>query len=370
MDRLPVISAPWLARRIDNPLTEGQRHYLGLFFEERLRSETARRNYARELERFIAWLIEQGLTLDQVGPADMQRYRAFLADPPPHWRMSKRVRRQARNGELNPEWRPFLKDGLNESSVRQALSAISSALGYLELAGVLARNPTRLIGRRTPAARNRLAQTKYFDPEQWKFFRSAVDQLPVRTSMQRRHAARSRFLLDLLYWATPRGDEVVRLRWKHVVTQFDCTYLHILGKGEKWRRTVIHPRLRKSIIRYRQALGLSDWPAPEEDSPILTNLRQLNPRPLTRRRLGQLIDEIGTLAAEQAAAIGRPDWAALFRKASPHWLRHTGISHMLACGVDPWVVQAQVGHEKIETTMDVYTHVSIVQQAEGLEQWQ
>jgi site-specific recombinase XerD len=46
------------------------------------------------------------------------------------------------------------------------------------------------------------------------------------------------------------------------------------------------------------------------------------------------------------------------KNATPHIFRHTHISMLTEAGVDIATIMARVGHEDIETTMKVYTHVT------------
>lgn len=43
---------------------------------------------------------------------------------------------------------------------------------------------------------------------------------------------------------------------------------------------------------------------------------------------------------------------------TPHWLRHTFATMCLKSGIPPKVVQSYMGHSDIQTTMNIYTHVS------------
>lgn len=46
------------------------------------------------------------------------------------------------------------------------------------------------------------------------------------------------------------------------------------------------------------------------------------------------------------------------KNATPHIFRHTHISMLTEAGVDMPTIMAKVGHEDIETTMNIYTHVT------------
>lgn len=52
---------------------------------------------------------------------------------------------------------------------------------------------------------------------------------------------------------------------------------------------------------------------------------------------------------------------------SPHKARHTFASRGAKAGIAPTVLQNLIGHEKYETTANYYTHVDLVQLADGIE---
>ncbi|QKS71699.1 site-specific integrase [Paenalkalicoccus suaedae] len=50
--------------------------------------------------------------------------------------------------------------------------------------------------------------------------------------------------------------------------------------------------------------------------------------------------------------------SSITKHATPHILRHTHISMLTEAGVDIATIMERVGHEKMETTMKIYTHVT------------
>jgi integrase len=67
--------------------------------------------------------------------------------------------------------------------------------------------------------------------------------------------------------------------------------------------------------------------------------------------------------------------SALFRRlklpkgASPHSLRHTHTSHLLANGVPLPVVSARLGHSSVRVTAEIYSHMINGQDYEAASKW-
>jgi integrase len=50
---------------------------------------------------------------------------------------------------------------------------------------------------------------------------------------------------------------------------------------------------------------------------------------------------------------------------TPHGMRHSMATIMLAAGVHPKVVQERLGHKSIQMTLDLYSHVSMTMQQDA-----
>jgi integrase/recombinase XerD len=133
-------------------------------------------------------------------------------------------------------------------------------------------------------------------------------------------------------------SEAVTLRGEQL--DLSAGFVTVLGKGNKERVVPLGRAASAALEQYlaRQRPGLLRGRA----SPFVF----VGPggRPLTRQAVWKLVRRRAL-----AAGIGR--------RVSPHTLRHTFATHLLAGGADLRVVQTLLGHADISTTQ-VYTHVA------------
>jgi site-specific recombinase XerD len=151
-----------------------------------------------------------------------------------------------------------------------------------------------------------------------------------------------------------RRDADGALRW----------WLTVHGKGGKERLVPATREMMMELSRYRQQLGLSALPSPNEETPLVLpiNANAANDRaqkcaPLTRAGLHAIVKNVFAKAAarlrERDRASARAD---LLEKASAHWLRHSAGSHMADQKVDLRLVRDNLGHASLTTT-SLYLHI-------------
>jgi integrase/recombinase XerD len=154
-------------------------------------------------------------------------------------------------------------------------------------------------------------------------------------------------LLEILYATGLRVSELVGLPLSAVAR--DAQVLVVRGKGGKERMVPLGDPARQALDAYREVRErfLPGRRAAGRDGGKAA--RWLFPSRgaeghLTRHRFAQMLKE---LAAE--TGIER-------RRVSPHVLRHSFASHLLAHGADLRSLQQMLGHADISTTQ-IYTHV-------------
>ncbi|MDX6664303.1 MAG: integrase/recombinase XerD, partial [Solirubrobacteraceae bacterium] len=151
-------------------------------------------------------------------------------------------------------------------------------------------------------------------------------------------ALRDRALLELMYACGLRASEATGLEIGDVDVRHGV--LRARGKGSKERLVPIG-RQAVSAVRAYAERGRPTLVAGRDQSKLFVNQRGGE---LTRQGLYKIVQR-------HARAAG------LEGKMSPHTLRHTFATHLLAGGCDLRAVQEMLGHADIATTQ-IYTHLS------------
>jgi integrase/recombinase XerD len=151
-----------------------------------------------------------------------------------------------------------------------------------------------------------------------------------------------RTLLSLGYGCGLRASEVVRLKVKHIDSAQKIIWVE-QSKGRKDRNVMLSP----------ETLGLLRqwWKArpSRRDAGTPVAERWLFPgnrlgKPMTTRQLSRLFHEAA-------------DAAGIKKAVTLHALRHSFATHLLERGTDIRIIQALLGHDKLETTAR-YTRVA------------
>ena len=253
--------------------------------------------YRRDLQRFGNWVKKRPLA--KLSISDLANYVAWLK-----------------------------RQGLAPSSMARHIVSVKIFFRYLQLEGVLTENVAELLGsqkiwQRVPDVLAPTMVTDFLNAP------SAADSFPLR----------DRALLELLYATGCRASEISRLTVSdlHLKERF-C---RCQGKGNKQRLTPLGRPACQALAIYL-----------EQERPRLAAIHEpANPWVLLSRS-GKLLrrEAIWTIVKKYALRVGAPG------KISPHTLRHTFATHMLAGGADLRHVQELLGHASIATTQR-YTHV-------------
>ena len=219
--------------------------------------------------------------------------------------------------------------GLASSSIGRNLAALSTFYRYLIYDGKLSENVAKLLI--APAVWDRLPLV--LGP-------ASVDRLLGAPNLETTLGRRDRAALETLYATGCRASEVVGLRLEDLDLARGSA--RCVGKGNKERLVPLGGKAREALAVY---LG--------QDRPILLAGRigvphvflTVRSRSLSRAGLWRIVKS-------HASAAG------LSSEVSPHTLRHSFATHLLAGGADLRVVQEMLGHVSIATTQ-IYTRVDL-----------
>jgi integrase/recombinase XerD len=169
--------------------------------------------------------------------------------------------------------------------------------------------------------------------------RGEVDKLLSQPRGTEPAALRDRALLELMYACGLRASEAISLTVGDV--DLEDGLLRARGKGSKERIVPIGQRALAAVRVYRQRGRPQLIRRKPEEKNLFVNFRG---GPLTRQGLYKIV-------RRHAATAG------LAERMSPHTLRHTFATHLLAGGCDLRSVQEMLGHADVATTQ-LYTHLS------------
>lgn len=219
--------------------------------------------------------------------------------------------------------------GLASSSVGRNLVAVRMFFRFLMLEGVVAESTVDLVS--SPKLWERLP--KVLSPEM-------VDALLMApTGAVDRYSLRDRALLAVMYATGCRVSEVIGLRQQDV--QLDENFCRCTGKGNKQRLVSLNPVAADAIRKYL-----------EHERPAMVAVSGTDCGYLFLTRSGRVMNRetVWALVQRYAARVG------CAQEVSPHTLRHSFATHLLAGGADIRALQEMLGHSSIRTTQ-VYTHV-------------
>lgn len=214
------------------------------------------------------------------------------------------------------------------ASIARAAAAIRGFYRFLHAEGLAADDVADgLLGpkleRKLPKALTRGAVARLLD-------RPADGDLEIRDAA----------ILHVLYATGCRVSEVTGLRTTSVIAEHRL--LRAFGKGNKERLVPIADAALQRVQRYLAEVRPTLRARARRDPGDVLFLSRTG-RPLDRARLFQIV---------QAACRS----AGLAVACSPHALRHSFATHLVAGGADLRSVQEMLGHASLQTTQ-IYTHV-------------
>jgi integrase/recombinase XerD len=213
------------------------------------------------------------------------------------------------------------------ATLQRKVACLRSFYRYLRRERLIEHDPAAEL--RGPRSRARLPQV---------LSRDEIGRLLAQPTGASASALRDRALLETMYACGLRASEAIELELSDL--DLETGILRARGKGSKERIVPIGSKAIESLQFYMERarprlVGLRDEPH------VFVNLRG---SPLSRQGLYKIVQR-------HAASAG------LAHRMSPHTLRHSFATHLLAGGCDLRSLQEMLGHADIATTQ-IYTHLS------------
>jgi integrase/recombinase XerD len=293
---------------VEQPLVEARFEHLVLDFLsylefERGLSRNTLEAYRGDLLQLGRFLAEHHLSALDATAADVSDFLTGLAAGDADHRPASPATIHRKSACLRSFYRHLRREGLRDSDPTATLSAPRR---NRKLPQVLTRAEVERL----------LAQPRGLDP----------------------HALRDRALLELMYASGLRASEAIGLDVDDV--DIEERVLTARGKGSKERVVPIGQAALKALAAYLDK-GRPKLVKNRPEGHLFVNFRGGQ---LTRQGLYKIVRRHATSAG-------------LADRMSPHTLRHTFATHLLAGGCDLRSVQEMLGHADVSTTQ-LYTHLS------------
>lgn len=206
------------------------------------------------------------------------------------------------------------------SSIARKASALRSFYKFLMLEKIITKNPTSNL----ELPKRGRALPKYLSPQEI--------ELLISSAGDTKNSVRLRCMLELLYASGLRVSELCELPLS--ANLGDKLLIH--GKGAKERLVPMHEAAQDALHKWLELRG-------DNDSKYVfpTNSQTGH---ITRDGFFKILKKCAVLAGIDP------------HRVSPHVLRHSFASHLLANGANLRIIQTMLGHEDISTTQ-IYTHV-------------
>ena len=215
-------------------------------------------------------------------------------------------------------------------SLARKIATCRSFFKYLVSENVVLHNPWGLIS--TPKLPRRLPNFLYLE-EVVKL----LNAIPENTTEGKRDKA----ILEVLYGGGIRVSELVQLNLPDIDVHEG--EVRVMGKGSKERIVLIGSHAKNALEIYLREIRPALLKKGNKDDKNVIFLNRTGTR-LTTRSIERML-------------VNYAKKAGIDKKVTPHTLRHSFATHLLAGGADLRIVQELLGHASLSTTQ-VYTHIT------------
>ncbi len=232
-------------------------------------------------------------------------------------------------------------------SIARKISAIRSYYHFLISENLTENNPAHLID--MPKYHNALPNILSIDDIRCLLEYGEADKSPENLRLLA--------MMHLLYASGLRVSELVSLKLANLSIDAESArinnHINVMGKGSKERIVIINERALAAIASYLpfRSIFLSNKQGSTYLFPSKSAFGYM-----TRQNFALLLKQVALKCGLDPESV------------SPHALRHSFASHLLAGGADLRVIQELLGHADIATTQ-IYTHLEVEHLKKTIEQF-
>lgn len=277
--------------------------FCGSLIGEKNASPHTVKAYLADLQQFIEFLgsgRDPVIELRVQGPSLLRRYTGYL-----------------------------IEKGYSRRSVARKQSCLRTFCRFLVKSGLLDHNPGRMV--QSPRLGRKLPE--FLSLEE-------VERLLAVPDATTPTGLRDLAILETIYSSGLRVSELVSLNLGDI--DFSNGFVKVMGKGRKERYAPLGSVAIGVLGRYLAEARPKLCRKGKKSTAVFLNCRGER---ISARAVQQMVKEYA-----RRAGIDRP--------ISPHTLRHSFATHLMAGGADLRAVQEMLGHQKISTTQ-IYTHVTL-----------
>ena len=280
-------------------------------------------NWDSSFENFKNYLkLERGLSINSIKSYeyDLNLFKKFIEsnqiiDTPINCK-SETIKNYIYNNLSNKKTR----------SQARSISAIKSFFNYLIFEGHIKESPVSDI--ESPKLEKKLPDV---------LNEKEINQLILSFNLKDSFGQRNKTIIEVLYGTGIRVSELINLKLSNIY--FKENIIKITGKGDKERFVPIGSVALNEIKKYLKIRDKNKIDYKFSDILFLNKYG----RSLTRSMIFKII-------GDSSKKIN------LYKRISPHTLRHSFATHLLKNGADIRTIQIILGHESITST-EIYTHL-------------
>lgn len=314
----------------------------------RLNTPNTYKTYRVVIFRFYLWMKFKNYTLKSITRKEIIDYLEFLQNPPLDWCGS-------RHHFIHKEWRPFHKS-LSQIGVQFNIQIIRQLFNDLSQTSYIIKSPVPLNLKYSTAITN-LTIEKYLTKSEFKQIYEYANSMPEESIFAIDLKTRINWMINLLIYTGARRSELSNANMSDIILKNNRLWLKVIGKGNKYGEIPITDALELVLNKYRafyQLPSIRSRVELEQDIPLIIKFKTQDQ--YFKLHASTIWHNIRKVCIGLAKTTTNKAFAEKLMKVSTHWFRHTSATLQVDAGIDIRVVQRNLRHSSIETTM-LYQHV-------------